>query len=51
MEAHASGCRVCTDIARDAVAMAGEGASHSEIRAQIDADYVDVGVGTDTPLP
>jgi len=50
-EAHASGCRICTDIAIDALAMEAEGLSHTAIRALIDVKYARAGPPTDTPLP
>ena len=50
-EAHASGCRICTDIAIEALAMEGEGLDHAAIRAGIDAKYARAGPPTDTPLP
>ncbi|MBI5283945.1 MAG: hypothetical protein HY874_02535 [Chloroflexi bacterium] len=50
-EAHASGCRICTDIAIDALAMEAEGLSHTAIRALIDVKFARAGPPTDTPLP
>lgn len=50
-EPHATGCRICIDIAKDALAMVGEGRTHVEIRVAIDAMYVDTGPPTDTPRP
>jgi hypothetical protein len=50
-EAHASGCRICTDIATDALAMAAQGLHHATIRARIDAKFTGAGPPTDTPLP
>lgn len=50
-EPHATGCRICADIARDALAMDREGRAHAEIRARIDATYADAGTPTDTALP
>jgi hypothetical protein len=50
-EPHATGCRICGDIARDALAMGREGRTHTEIRTRIDATYADTGPPTDTPRP
>lgn len=50
-EIHASGCKICTDIAIDALVMDGQGLDHTAIRAAIDAKYVRAGPPTDTPLP
>jgi hypothetical protein len=50
-EAHASGCKICTDIATDALAMEKNGADHTAIRAAIDAKYVRAGPATKTALP
>ncbi len=48
-EPHATGCRICVDIARDTLAMNDEGRTHAEIRARIDATYEGVGPPTGTP--
>ena len=50
-EPHANGCRICLDIAKDALAMDREGLTHAEIRVRIDASYEGVGPPTDTPRP
>ena len=50
-EAHASGCRICTDIAVDALAMEAQGVDHAAIRARVDEKYARAGPPTDTPLP
>ena len=50
-EAHASGCRICTDIALDALAMELQGLDHAAIRARVDEKYARAGPPTDTPLP
>ena len=50
-EAHASGCKICTDIALDAVAMETQRLDHAAIRARIDETYARAGPPTDTPLP
>jgi hypothetical protein len=51
IEAHASGCRICTDIALDAIAMQAQGLDHGAIRARIDEKFARAGPPTDTPLP
>jgi hypothetical protein len=50
-DAHASGCRICTDIALDALAMAAQGLDHAAIRTRVDEKYARAGPPTDTPLP
>lgn len=50
-EAHASSCKVCTDIATQALAMDKQGLDHATIRARVDAQFASVGPPTDTPLP
>jgi hypothetical protein len=50
-EGHAAGCKICTDIALDALAMEKNGDSHATIRAAIDAKYVRAGPATHTALP
>jgi hypothetical protein len=50
-EAHASGCKICTDIALDAIAMEAQGLDHAAIRARVDEQYASAGPPTDTPLP
>ena len=50
-EAHASGCRICTDIALDALAMEAQRLDHAAIRARVDDKYARAGPPTDTPLP
>lgn len=50
-EAHASGCRICTDIALDALAMVAQSLDHAAIRARIDEKYARAGPPTDTPPP
>jgi len=51
LEAHASGCRICTDIAVDALAMEAKGLDHAAIRARVDETYARAGPPTDTPRP
>jgi hypothetical protein len=51
LEAHASGCRICTDIALDALAMQAQGLDHTAVRARIDEEFARAGPPTDTPLP
>jgi len=51
VEAHASGCKICTDIATQALAMEAQGLDHSTIRARIDEQFARAGPPTDTPLP
>ena len=51
VEAHASGCKICTDIATQALVMEAQGLDHATIRAQIDQQFARVGPPTDTPLP
>ena len=51
VEAHASGCKICTDIATQALVMAAQGLDHATIRARVDAQFARVGPPTDTPLP
>jgi hypothetical protein len=50
-EAHAAGCRICTDIALDAIAMRAQGLDHAVIRARVDEKYARAGPPTDTPPP
>jgi Protein of unknown function with PCYCGC motif len=50
-EAHASGCRICTDIAIDALAMEARNLDHSAIRARIDEKFARAGPPTNTALP
>jgi hypothetical protein len=51
-EAHALGCEVCLDVARDAMQMHNGGASVSQIRQAIDAKYSRPGgLSTPTPMP
>lgn len=51
-EAHALGCEVCIDVARDAMQMHNGGASVSQIRQAIDAKYSRPGgLTTPTPMP
>jgi len=51
VEAHASGCKICTDIATQALAMDAQGLDHATIRANVDAQFARAGPPTDTPLP
>ena len=51
VEAHASGCRICTDIALDALVMEAQGLDHAAIRARVDEKFARAGPPTDTPLP
>ena len=48
---HGSACDVCVDIALMAREMTMAGSSLGETRAAVDAEFSDVGPGTDTPLP
>ncbi|TAK65710.1 MAG: hypothetical protein EPO22_04530 [Dehalococcoidia bacterium] len=50
-EAHASGCKICTDIATQALAMEAQGLDHATIRARVDEQFARAGPPTDTPLP
>ena len=50
-DTHASGCRICVDIALDAEAASQRGLDHAAIRALIDEKYAKSGPGTSTPLP
>lgn len=51
VEAHASGCKICTDIATQALAMEAQGLDHATIRARVDEQFARAGPPTDTPLP
>ncbi|HXF51413.1 MAG TPA: PCYCGC motif-containing (lipo)protein [Dehalococcoidia bacterium] len=51
LEPHAAGCRICSEIALLAADLVHQGASHAEVRAQVDATFTGVGPATDTPLP
>ena len=51
VEAHASGCRICTDIALDALVMEAQGLDHTAIRARVDEKFARAGPPTDTPRP
>ncbi len=51
VEAHASGCKICTDIATQALVMEAQGLDHSTIRARVDAQFARAGPPTDTPMP
>ena len=51
VEAHASGCQICTDIAIEALAMEAQGLDHPTIRARVDEQFARAGPPTDTPLP
>ncbi len=49
-DAHAIGCGVCIDVARDAMEMSAAGATVTDIRAALDRKYRDR-FGTSTPTP
>jgi len=51
VEAHASGCRICTDIATQALVMEAQGLDHATIRARVDQQFARAGPPTDTPRP
>ncbi len=51
VEAHASGCKICTDIATQALVMEAQGLDHATIRARVDAQFARAGPPTDTPQP
>jgi hypothetical protein len=51
VEAHASGCRICVDIATQALVLESQGLDHASIRARIDEQFARAGPPTDTPLP
>ena len=51
VEAHASGCKICTDIATQALVMEAQGLDHATIRARVDQQFARAGPPTDTPLP
>jgi hypothetical protein len=51
VEAHASGCRICTDIATQALVLESQGLDHASIRARVDEQFARAGPPTDTPLP
>lgn len=48
---HGASCDVCVDIALRAREMTLAGSPLREIRAAVDAEFSDIGPGTDTPLP
>jgi hypothetical protein len=48
---HGASCDVCVDIALRAREMTLAGSPLWEIRAAVDAEFGDIGPGTDTPLP
>jgi hypothetical protein len=48
---HGSECDVCVDIALRAREMTEAGVPLPEIRTAVDAEFGDIGPGTDTPLP
>ena len=50
-EAHASGCKICTDIATAALAMDAQGLDHATIRDRIDQQFARAGPATNTPKP
>ena len=48
-EKHAAYCTICADIATAAAGWQSEGKSTAEVRALVDAKFVDVGPATNTP--
>jgi len=48
-EKHAAYCTICADIATAAAGWQSEGKSTAEVRALVDAKFVDVGPTTNTP--
>jgi len=49
LDAHASACTICEDIALDAARWQDEGVTVAEIRNRIDEKYENYGPATDTP--